>query len=472
MANHGVFVTEKGTAVSTPVQVPSGIPFVVGRAPVQAAENPATACVPVLCTSWDEAVQQLGYSDDWQNYTLCEVMDSHFKRYGMQPIIFVNVIDTATMKESVSEASENVVDHRVSLVGEAIHDDKLIVKNSEDPLSEDEDYTVYYQDGKLVIELLSTSDAYSAESLTVSYDKVKPDSAGTDQVAKGIEAVELCTTLLGTIPDLLMAPGFSDDPAIAAALAAKAANINGLFRAKALVDISTSTEKGGADVYANVVKVKNEKGFTDLNMIACWPMVSLSGKVYHMSTHLAGVIASTDADSGAPHGSPSNRSMRIDGLVTEKGDAVLLTLAQANTLNNNGIMTALNFMGGFVAWGNYTAAFPTNTDVKDYFIPVSRMFDWVANTLVTTFWSRLDTPMTRRMVDSIVDTANIWLNGLTGSGYILGGRVEMFESENPITNLMQGIIKFHVYITPPSPAQEIDFSMEYDVSYLEAAFAN
>lgn len=471
MANHGVFANEKGTAVSTPVEVPTGIPFVVGRAPVQTAESPATPGIPVLCTSWDEAVTALGYSDDWANYTICEVMDSHFKRYGMQPIIFVNVLDPTTMKESVSEASENVTDHRVLLVGEAIHDSKLIVKNSEDPITEDEDYTVYYQDGKMVIELLATSDAYSAESLTISYDKVKPDTAGADQVAKGIEAVELCMNLIGIIPDLLMAPGFSEDPSVAAALAAKAANINGLFRAKALVDISTDTEKGGADVYANVVKVKNEKGYTDPNQIVCWPMASLGGKVYHMSTHMAGVIASTDAEYGAPHGSPSNHTMHIDGLVTAKGDGVLLTLAQANALNVNGITTALNFMGGFVAWGNYTACYPTNTDVKDYFTPVSRMFDWVANTLITTFWARLDTPMTRRMVDSIVDTANIWLNGLTGSGYILGGRAEMIESENPETNLMQGIIKFHVYLTPPSPAQEIDFSLEYDVSYLEAAFA-
>ena len=128
-------------------------------------------------------------------------------------------------------------------------------------------------------------------------------------------------------------------------------------------------------------------------------------------------------------------------------------------------------MGGFKCWGNYTACYPTNTDVKDYFIPVSRMFDFVANTLIVTFWDNLDVPMDRRMVDSIVDSANIWLNGLVGDGAILGGRVEMLESENPTNNLMAGIVKFHVYITPPSPAQEIDFTLEYDVSYLEEAFA-
>ena len=79
--------------------------------------------------------------------------------------------------------------------------------------------------------------------------------------------------------------------------------------------------------------------------------------------------------------------------------------------------------------------------------------------------------MTRRFVDSILDSVNIWMNGLTGSGYLLGGRVVMLESENPVNNLMAGIIKFHVYMTPPSPAQEIDFVLEYDVSYVRSALA-
>ena len=31
-------------------------------------------------------------------------------------------------------------------------------------------------------------------------------------------------------------------------------------------------------------------------------------------------------------------------------------------------------MNGYVAWGNYSACYPSNTDIKDYFIPISRMF--------------------------------------------------------------------------------------------------
>lgn len=79
--------------------------------------------------------------------------------------------------------------------------------------------------------------------------------------------------------------------------------------------------------------------------------------------------------------------------------------------------------------------------------------------------------MSRRLLDTISDTVSIWLNGLVGSGYLLGARVEMPEDENPEANLIAGIVKFHIIMTPPSPAQEIDFVLEYDASYVASALA-
>jgi len=38
-----------------------------------------------------------------------------------------------------------------------------------------------------------------------------------------------------------------------------------------------------------------------------------------------------------------------------------------------------------------------------------------------------------------------------------------------VTNLMAGIVKLHVFVTPPSPAQEIDFVLEYDPAYVTEA---
>lgn len=471
MANHGVFVSEQATSVSTPVIANSGVPFVVGPAPVQSAESPASVGVPVLCTNWAEAVEKLGYSDNWGNYPLCEFMYSHFKLFGCQPVIFCNVLDVATMKSTVSAADVTMTDHKAKLPIEAINDATLVVKAAGGTGSayvKGNDYSTYYDGEYLIIEAISTGACYDASAISVAYGKVTPASVTEAIVASAMENIELCMTTLGVVPDLICAPGFSDATTVAAVMATKADGINGMFRAKALIDISSAS--GGATDYTGAIALKKSSNFIDTNEILCWPMVGLGSYKFHMSTQLAGLMAQVDTgNGGCPYESPSNKNFQCDRMMLESGTEVNLTLAQANILNANGIGTALNFMGGWTFWGNETACYPANTDVKDYFIPVSRMFDWVGNSLIRSFWSKLDKPMNRRLIDTILDSGNIWLNGLVGAGYLLGARAEMVESENPLTNLMAGIIKIHIYLTPASPAKEIDFVLEYDANYISSA---
>ena len=466
MAKHGVYSTEKATSVSTPVVAQTGIPFVIGISPVQSAETPATLGKPVLCTSWAEAVEAFGYSDDWASYTLCEFMYSHFKLYGAQPVVLVNVLDPATMKTAVPEASKTVTNHKVALELGAIIDAGLTVEDDGTALVKGTDFEAYYSGEHLIIELKSTSASYSASTLDIAYNKVNVASVTTTVVGNAIESIELCLGAFKVVPDLIVIPKFSSDATVAALMATKAESINGLFQAKALIDIdATSTT-----TYTAAIAKKSTDNFTDAAEVPCWPMVKLGDKIFHMSTQIAGLIAQVDTENGGcPYESPSNKTLKATGLCLANGTEVELTLTQANLLNSAGIMTALSFIDGLTAWGNYTGCYPASTDVKDYYIPVSRMFDWVANTLIKTFWKKLDKPMNRRLIDSILDSANIWLNGLVGEEYLLGARVEMLEEENPLTNLMAGIIKLHVYMTPPSPAQEIDFELEYDADYVQSA---
>ncbi len=471
MANLGIHVYEQATAVSTPVVADVGIPFVVGLAPSHAAERPAKPNVPVLCTSWDEAVEKLGFSYDWKTYTLCEFIYSHFQLFGCQPVIFCNVLDPAAMKKEAEAADYDVTDHKASIPFASIHS-TIEVLNGETPLNEDEDYCNLYDEktDACIIELLSSGSAYTAASLKVKCSVVTPESVVTADIVEGLGAIDDCMTMVGVIPDLICAPGFSHISTVAAIMATKAAGINGLFRAKALIDCDSSSE--GVTEYSQLVPYKNKNNFIDENQIVCWPQVKLGDYQFHLSTQLAGLIARVDTENaGCPYESPSNKALKVDGCCLEDGTEICLRWEQVQLLAGSyGIVTALNFMSmGWTAKGNYTACYPANTDVKDYFIPISRMFDWVGNTLIRTFWSKLDKPTKLRLIDTIIDTCNIWLGGLVSSERLLGARVEMLESENPLTDLMAGILHFHIYITPPSPAQEIDFILEYDVNYVKLA---
>lgn len=466
--NLGVHVEEKATAVSTPAVATSGIPYVVGLAPAHTAESPAKANTPVLCTSWDEAEKQLGYSEDWETYTLCEFMFAHFKLYGCQPVIFCNVLDASTMNKAVEAADYEVGDHRITLPYAAIAA-SIKVTSGDTELEADADYSVLYDTDACIIELLSSGNAYDAETLNVSYSKAEPDSVTSMDIIAGLSAVDACMSTAGVIPDIICAPGWSGDTVVAAVMATKSESINGLFRAKALIDIPTG--EGGVKEYSELVSYKNDNNLIDENQILCWPMATLGGNRFHMSTHLAGLMAQVDTGNGGiPYESPSNKRLQIDGCCLEDGTEVNLTFDQSNVMAECGIVTALNFMSmGWTARNNYTACYPGNADVKDQFIPVSRMFDFVANTLIKTFWSKLDKPMTLRLLDSIQDSCNIWLNGLVSQEYLLGARVELIAAENPLTNLLAGVISFHIYLTPPVPAQEIHFSLEFDVDYLTSA---
>jgi len=472
--NHGINVTELDTALTTPNVAESGVPFVVGIAPIQSADNPAAVGVPTLVTSWSEAVEKFGFYDSgWDTYGISEVMYSQFQLYNCTPMIIVNLLDPTTMKEAVAAANFNVSYHRATLPSSAIIDSGLVVKNGTSTLTKGTDYDVFYSGGNLIVELLSTGTAYSATTLNIAYNAIDASGVTSAMVTSAFEKVELCLTTLGVVPDILLAPNFSHLPAVAAVMAAKATDINGMFSAMAIVDID-STSSSGATVYSAVVAKKNSNGVTDEHQIACWPMCKLGDYLFHMSTQIAGLMCSIDNDNeGIPYQSPSNNGLKIDSLYLADGTTeVQLTKTQADIMVAGGITTAINFITGWVAWGNYTAAYPGNTDVKNYFIPVRRMFNWVGNTLVRSFWGRIDVPMNRRLIDSIINTAENWLSGLVSSEYLLGARVEFLDEENPTTNLMAGILKLHVFMTPVSPMQELDFVLEYDTSYVTEAYSD
>ena len=53
---------------------------------------------PKLCYSYKEACAAVGYSDDWEKYTLCQSIYTCFNVQNVAPIILVNVLDPAVHK--------------------------------------------------------------------------------------------------------------------------------------------------------------------------------------------------------------------------------------------------------------------------------------------------------------------------------------------------------------------------------------
>ena len=470
MANPGVYAKEIPTSISTPAAAAFGIPFVVGTAPFHTAEKPAKTNVPVLCSSWDEAVSKLGRSDDWDTYTLCEFMYSHFQLYACKPVIFCNVLDGG-MKKTLEATAHTVAEHQIRLPEETLRDGLKVSTTAETPvtLAEDKDYSVFYDGGSLVIELLEDGAAYDAAELKIEGKALDISKVTETEIVKGLARIDDCMTKTGLVPDLICCPGWSHRSAVAAVMAARAQAINGLFVAKALIDADCEA----IEDYSGVSEWKNKNSIVDTNQILCWPRVKLGSQVFHLSTQLAGRMALTDSgNGGVPYESPSNKALKIDGTVGADGEEIDITFDQSKVLSAVGCLTAINFMDqGWTLRNNYTACYPGNTDVKDQFIPVSRMFDYVGKTVIRTFWSKLDKPLNRTLLDNVVNTCENWLGGLVSAGALLGARISAEAEENPLTSLLDGTITFHIYMTPPVPAQEIVFNLEFDPAYLSDALS-
>ncbi|MBR0151083.1 MAG: phage tail sheath family protein [Synergistaceae bacterium] len=485
---HGVYKQEVPTSLTAPVQTDTGLPVIIGTAPLHLAEGGlSNVNKPQLIYNYNEAVSLFGYSDDWDNYTLCEFIYSQFALFAMSPCVLINVLDPSRHKEAVSSREYEIAGGEVNLgANVVINDESFVVATLNDESERvihtlGRDYSVAYDaSGNAILTVIEGGALEGKSSVLMSFTKIKPNAVTASDIIGGVDATTGVYTgleLVGSVfprfrlvPGLIGAPKWSCIPEVAAVMRAKAENINGLFTAQAVVDIPC--DSAGADVYTEAPEWKNRNNYTAEREIVCWPKVKLGDKTYHLSTQLIGLMNQVDSgNEDIPYESPSNKALQMDSCVVASGREADLGLEQANYLNGQGIVTALNWTGGWRAWGNRTGAYPASTDAKDMMIPVRRMFDWIGNRFILKFWEKVDDPANTRLIRTVINSFNVEMNGLAAMGAILGGRIEFLSTENTSADLLDGKLRFHIYITPPSPAEEITGIFEFDPEYLDVLFS-
>lgn len=468
---HGINGYELPTSIAPPVVSTAGLTVVFGTAPIHLLDEPEMAVNRAeLAYTYSQAVKKMGYSADFDKYTVCEAISSHFALFAVSPLVMINVLDPKQHAVADSETVKITKGEGV-LEADGVLKATVVVKNGSNPIDK-KDYELEFDDeGRLHIYTSNDGD------VTVEFERLDPSlvtaadivgGVSLDGSYKGIELVNTVFPRFREVPGILIAPKFSTNPLVAAVLKAKSKNINGLFQCVAITDVSTSEVTD----YTAVPEYKNQKNLNDPNVIVCWPKVSIGGIQYHMSTQMASLANLIDAQNeGYPYHEPSNNNLQMEAAVLENGTEILLGLEQANYLNGQGIVTALNFTGGWKLWGHRTSCYPGNTDTKDTFISVRRVFIYEMNQFILSYWQKVDKPGNRKLIDNIVDSKNIDLNGKAARQFILGGRIEFLREENPLTALIDGTYAFHLFITPATPAREIKGLFEFDPTYFETLFA-
>lgn len=465
---HGIRIKENPTSIPTPVTNEAGVPVIFGTAPVNTVSDPEGAVNKLfLCSSFAEAKAAVGYSDDYEAYTLCQAMDAFFKTFGVGPVVLCNVLDPAVHKASYSETL-NVVD------GQAVSTKKGVVLSglTVGTLTEGTDYTAEFNDDGYVVFTVLKSGVNSIEVSGNMIDASKVTEANIigsydaqTGVETGIELVRKVYPTFSLTPSLLLAPGWSHKPSVGLALAEKCTDVNGMFKCECVVDIDTDR----AAKYTDAGTIKTESGFASEHMICVWPKVKYAGKTMYYSAIYAAMATYTDySNDSVPNLSPSNRAIKVSTAVVEDGTEVSLDINQANELNAVGIVTALN-LNGFKAWGNNTAAYPDTTDPKDRWIACRRFFSWWGNSFITTYLTKVDNPANYRLIESIVDSENVRGNSLVSQGKCAGIKMVYSKEDNPIGNVLDGKIVFRQYLAPYTPAEDILNVLEFDPDMIESA---
>lgn len=480
---HGVYIQETPTKLPKPVVADSAIQFIVGTAPINLLDDPASAVNKlIVLNNFDEAEKLLGYSDSFDKFSICQAIDASFRIFNVAPIVVVNVLDPSVHKIAVVDELHPIVAGEVVIEEEGILlDSNFIVKDSTKTTTyvKGTDYTVEFNSlGYALLKILSTGTIPTdATQLSFGYDQLDPSTVSASDIIgeydalagtyTGLQMIDQVFSVKSLVPGLINLPGWSHLPAVAAEMIEKTVNISGLFKCECLLDIDSGAD--AAVVYTDVADWKINNNYINRHAIALWPKVKVGLKTYFMSALFGALIGNTDnINDGIPYVSPSNKLLNIAATVLEDGTEVFLQVPQANELNSNGIVTAINF-NGWRSWGNNTSQYPLTLDPKDRFISVRRMFDWWGNEFIKTYTEKIDDPLNTRLIESIIDSENIKANGFKARFQIADARIEFIQEDNPTSELLSGIIKFKQYLTPYTPAETIENELEFDVNALTSA---
>jgi phage tail sheath protein FI len=329
----------------------------------------------------------------------------------------------------------------------------------------------------------------SGEAILATFNYADPTQISTDSpiigtisagVYTGIQAFLTCWQNFGFWPKILIAPGFSQNADVAAALDTLAFTV----RAMALVDSAPSTLP--ATAIANRSVLSNAFSAGDKRTILCFPQqqftdngvvptgVTLSAAglpvqqvfganaVEPYTPIVAGVMASTDINLGYWFSPSNNGKLGTATIIGSLGPDVAMYLsfidqnADNQLLNAAGIVTVFSGFGtGLRVWGNRSAAFPAST-APDQFISIRRTLDVIEESVQFAMLQFLDLPISNALIDSILATANAFIRSLIQKGALVTGSAVTFNPAlNPGAQVINGQLVFSYDILPPPPLERI-----------------
>lgn len=474
MYKHGAYGEVGATKAQSAIQ--SGtVACYVGTAPIHLVKDYAAKGLvntPIKLSDWKQACSAIGYSSDWDKFTLCEAMKVHFdnSKGNVGAIYVINVYDPAQDSTAAQTLSVTFVNGRAEVIISDVILDTVTIADAVAGTDFTVDYD--YAAGKMILKALT--DKVANGSVSVSYSKatLPTVSTYTEKVIgsvtaageySGIAAIELLYNNFNVVANYLLAPGFSHLPTVYNALVTASQKRNGHWFSTVFADIPTDTNT----TMEAAIAWKKTNGYTSEYSVPCFPQaVDNEGKAYHLSVLSAWAQMKLDNDhNGIPFETCSNKAVPVTkqyfgassknaGFDKERG----------NALNENGIRTVVPHNGEMVLWGGHTAAYTygSTADAAKIFDTNIFMRNHILNRFQIIWGSRVDEPMTLQLKDEILNSEQDYLNSLVAIGALIGEPTITFSAaENSTVDMMNGDFDFDFAHTPTPQAKSITATVSY-----------
>ncbi|MFA6848729.1 MAG: hypothetical protein WCS30_00085 [Selenomonadaceae bacterium] len=424
---HGVY-TERGNTIAAAPKASSIIPCYFGGAPIWQSGEAAwadKAGKAYLCSTIEDVAAKIGYYEPitggWnKEYSLSEAAYAHFKNgLAVGPILLITAAIAPTVDATATTASVTFVNGKATIEGQDIVPATITITGK----VYGTDYSAHHINNGRTVQIDDITGSLSSAQ-SIGYKKTVFTACRIGTAFDLLDTIEIDT---GIVPSIVAAQGWEDTYVTGSTgqkvyqklIEIAEGQINSRFNAWAAYQYA-------ADTVANAVTEQSTKGITSAKMKG-FTFYGLVGGllVRNAARAIATYMDAVKSAGDIPYICVSNKAANIEALVTSAGVAIKITQADADTLNSIGITTCYFIRGQWRYWGNsfsnYTADGTIDAGQVDDVAII--MTDYIRNDFVRNYLDVIDTPLTRRTANELVDIYNTRLAALRGLGAIEGGTI-------------------------------------------------
>lgn len=418
------------------------------------------------------------FGEQVQGFSIPQALDAILD-HGAANVLVINVCDPATHKTAIVAEARTFAENKIQLSKFPVVG-AITIKSADGATTyQTTDYVLDASTGEIKRTAASTIPA--AGAVKVDYSHLDPSKVtaaeiigavdGVTGLRSGMQLFKDAKSTFGFGIKLLIAPGFSTLNSVAAEMVAKAEQLRCFPGIDAPIGTTVNQAIAGRGAAGAInFNTSSKRARLLYPHLQVYDASTDSNRIEPYSARWAGLVAKVHQDEGYWVSESNHEILGVVGVERPITFALGDPTCEANALNEVGITTVAVGSGtGIRAWGNRTAAWPTDTGPRNFFV-VQMVADIAAEAIEDAMLQFVDKPINQALIDDIRATVNGFFRTLIARGALIDGKCIFDPAENPAEEIAAGHLTFSYSLMPPTPAERLTFKQFVDINLLKGAF--